>query len=86
MTFVHSGKYLEKHKNAGIITPAIKYLKVVIPRPWLPLAPPKAGKLDRSPRRLAWCEGIQKELDTPIKAEYDMFFFLIAAVIKNRRC
>jgi hypothetical protein len=35
-----------------IITPAIKYLKVVIPR------------LDR---------GIQKELDTPIKSEYDMF-------------
>jgi hypothetical protein len=35
-----------------IITPAIKYLKVVIPR------------LNR---------GIQKELDTPIKSEYDMF-------------
>jgi len=39
----------------GIITPAIKYLKVVIPR------------LGR---------GIQKELDTPIKSEYDIFFLL----------
>jgi len=36
----------------SIITPAIKYHKVVIPR------------LDR---------GIQTDLDTPIKSEYDMF-------------
>ena len=48
------------HKRC-INTPAIKYLKVVIPR------------LDRSPRRLARGEGIQKGLDTPIKSEYDMF-------------
>jgi hypothetical protein len=41
-----------KLKVKSVIAPAIKYLKVVIPR------------LDR---------GIQKELDTPIKSEYDMF-------------
>ena len=47
----------------SIIAPAIKYLKVVIPRSERLLAEIRIG-LDR---------GIQKELDTPIKSEYDMF-------------